>query len=66
MIQMPNNIADALEIEPIVRDIHASWYGLTQAEQVQESLENSDFYQMFCRCKQIIRNIDDYKAQKIT
>ena len=63
MITMPTNIDDALDIEPLVRDIYASWQSLPVDHRVQETLCNSDFYQSMQTCKQIMSMLDNWRDE---
>ena len=63
MIPMPANINDALDIEPLVRDIYASWLKLSPDHRVQETLSGTDFYASMVRCREIIAMLDAYRQE---
>jgi len=60
MISWLQNISDAMDIEPAVRDIVASYESLPVLDKARERIANSDFYTSYVQGLEILKMLDDY------
>jgi len=64
MIHIPDNISDAMDLEPVVRDIVNNYEQLPIYNRAMEKLQQSDFYLSYKNSKIIVDMLDEYYAKK--
>ena len=61
MIQTPDNIHDALDLEDTYQAILNSWYNLPEDYRIQEIFSQTDFYQTVETCRSILYDIQQWR-----
>lgn len=64
MIMIPDNISDAMDLEPVVRDIVKSFEKLPLYNKAMEKIQHSDFYKSYKTSKTICDMLDEYYRGK--